>query len=102
MADELGDLGTARVLEPSAGDGVLVAAVKAAHPDAEVTAVECDPGRVALLRRRYGAAWHGTFQDFADHASMDPAFDPFDAVVMNPPFTEPGDRQAWATHFGLA
>ena len=107
MADELGDVGPGRVLEPSAGDGALIAAITAAHPEAEVTAVECDSGRVALLRRRYGAAWHGTvwhgmFQDFADHMSMDSTFEPFDGVLMNPPFTEPGDRHAWAAHFQLA
>lgn len=96
----------ARVLEPSAGDGALVAAVRSATPDALVAAVEVDAGRTALLGRRYAGdldplvTVYGMtrFQDFAERDDGDR----FDAVVMNPPFTEVGDPQAWAAHFLLA
>jgi 16S rRNA C967 or C1407 C5-methylase (RsmB/RsmF family) len=108
MATEIGAIGTGRVLEPSAGDGALVRAVLRQHPAAEVTAVEVDDARVRLLYRQFrmpgvdGHVYSERFQDFALQAFEDSSFVPFDAVVMNPPFTEPGDPRAWSTHFGLA
>jgi hypothetical protein len=96
------DLGPeSRVLEPSAGDGALVRAVREAYPDTQITAVEPDHTRRTVLRMN-GAEWwlhiwDGTFEDYADVASLR-----FDAVVMNPPFTLPGRRYAWAEHLVLA
>jgi predicted RNA methylase len=80
-----------------------VTATLQVHPDCSVTAVECDPGRVAILRRKFGKAWHGTFQDYAEEFVMKHGpQELFDAVIMNPPFTERGDSNAWATHLQLA
>lgn len=101
MATELGVMPGGRVLEPSAGDGALVLAVLIFHPQVSVDAVEVDQARAQLLRNRFGrsAPQDVTVHEmrFQDYAATPPA--PYDAVVMNPPFTESGDRQAWATHF---
>lgn len=92
----------AEVLEPSAGDGALVRAIRGIRPDVAVTAVEPDPGRVARLVRGFGgdelvSTFGGTFEDYAVNRSPR-----FGAVVMNPPFTLPGRRYAWAEHLMLA
>jgi 16S rRNA G1207 methylase RsmC len=95
----------ARVLEPSAGDGALVRAVRAAHPEAYVEAVEVDLDRMRILGRMQGEfmqAWCARFQDYVTNARERGMLYPFHAVVMNPPFTEVGDPNAWATHFLLA
>lgn len=87
-----------RVLEPSAGDGRLVRAVLDAQPGALVTALEPDLGRVAVLGRLASETvrMHACrFEDFGGPGG-------FDAVVMNPPFTLPGHRYAWAQHVALA
>jgi hypothetical protein len=94
-----------RVLEPSAGDGALVRALRAEYLDAAVhiTAVEPDPVRRTYLRRNGSVGmhvWDGTLEDYA--AFAEPAGIRFDAVVMNPPFTLPGQRYAWAEHLALA
>jgi hypothetical protein len=93
----------ARVLEPSAGDGALVRAISAARPDVHLTCVEVDSFRAKTLSRAYGgpcpdAIYCQPFEEYA--AERTPA--PFHAVVMNPPFTLPGDRLAWVTHLELA
>jgi hypothetical protein len=91
----------ARVLEPSAGDGALVAAIRAANPEVHVTAVEVDSYRAARLGREHGGerckVLAARFEDFA--AAEEYAYD---AIVMNPPFTLPDDRYAWVTHVELA
>lgn len=94
----------AKVLEPSAGDGALVAALRAAYPTARVAAVEVDEQRASRIlgpgrtHPEGSAAVYVT--SFEDYAAQQPS--PFDAVVMNPPFTLPGNRYAWATHLALA
>lgn len=94
-----------RVLEPSAGDGALVRAVRERYPDARVTAVEPDWGRWMVLCHQFGEyptdviVWPtSTFEDYVVAA----AGVQFDAVVMNPPFTLPGRRYAWAEHLMMA
>jgi phospholipid N-methyltransferase len=92
-----------RVLEPSAGDGALVRAVRDAYLSVHITAVEPDLGRRTYLRRTGPVGmhvWDGTLEDYAAFAG--PAGIRFDAVVMNPPFTLPGQRYAWAQHLTLA
>lgn len=70
-----------RVLEPSAGTGVLARAAR--ERGATVTCVEIQPGLAHELR-----AVHG-FRDVieADFLSLDPGLlGVFDVIVMNPPF----------------
>lgn len=82
-----------RVLEPSAGTGAIVTAILTENPGVNVTAIEVDGGRAATLRGMRCSTYEGRFQDWAVLCD-----DRFPAIVMNPPFTEPGDAQAWATH----
>jgi hypothetical protein len=91
-----------RVLEPSAGDGALVAAVLAAAPDANLFAVEPDPGRAAKLRQVGGFPVHEcTFEEFAERFDS-PSLKGYDLVVMNPPYSSPGNPGLWALHVKLA
>lgn len=110
LAAPAADLGEdAAVLEPSAGDGALVRAIRDANPGVWVTAVEVDEGRARRLREAFRTVRVGVhpvrFQDYAAYAAnaiTTGAMIPFDLVVMNPPFTEPGNRYAWAEHLALA
>lgn len=79
------------VLEPSAGEGAIVDWLQAAG--ANVVAVEMDGGRQAKLtvRRQMIHDWTCAVRvidaiDFMDFTWLDP----FDAVVMNPPFGKVG------------
>ena len=96
----------ARVLEPSAGDGALVLGVfRADAPEGQpfVVAVEPDDARYAKLRERMavnewpGEAYHMTLEEFSRHMDYT-TLASFDAVVMNPPFTLPGNPTAWMDH----
>lgn len=104
LAEAVRDLDPPAVaLEPSAGDGALVRAMLAINPDLHVVCVEADPTRAEQLRRQGFAVQNTRFHDYAQHHLDTPEFSPmFDAVIMNPPFTEPGDRYAWTTHLELA
>lgn len=98
LVEGLGYLSPASVLlEPSAGDGAIVRALRAAFPDACIDAIEVDVHRAASID---GASevFAMPFADF--HAVTAPGM--YDAVVMNPPFTEPGNATAWLDHITLA
>lgn len=70
-----------RVLEPSAGDGALVAAALNADPLARVHAVEVHADRLAILAARHPQA-STQLANFLDL----PARPIYDVVLMNPPF----------------
>ncbi len=84
----------ARVLEPSAGEGAIVAPLLAIG--AQVHAVEIDPKRHAVLRDLMGDPVPVRCQrdDFLARAA-EPVFD---AVVMNPPFAPPTTDVAHVRH----
>ena len=66
-----------RVLEPSAGKGSLVDAIKQAEPTAEVTAIEPHSSLHEILK----AKGHNPLkEDFLEHKGQ------YDRIVMNPPF----------------
>ena len=97
LADELADRARITpgmtVLEPSAGEGAIVAALLARG--ALVTAVEFDERRARTLAQRYPTVKvvHGDF------LAMTPqSLGTFDAVVMNPPFSLEGMPQADIEH----
>ena len=109
---DLGDLGSdtdVTVLEPSAGEGALVAAVLAACPHARVTAVEPNAQRRAVLEAR---GWAGvvvervTLEEFTDNSQPTGHLfrmgERFGLVVMNPPFAVPGQPAVWAAHLRMA
>jgi predicted RNA methylase len=93
----------ARVLEPSAGDGALVRAIRRVNPTVEVVAVEPNAERAARIDDGGGqvTVQAERFEDVARrHAQAQARL--FDAVVMNPPFTLPGAPSAWIDHVELA
>lgn len=93
--------GEGRVLEPSAGEGAIADVVRALAPEAMLLTVESDERRAKTLADGGYLVLCEPFEIFAARAHLDRA-EPFDAIVMNPPFTTPGDRQAWLTHVELA
>jgi hypothetical protein len=107
----------ADVLEPSAGDGAIVAALLTVNPRLRVVAVEPDTARCDALHRferlarEFGGQAEivrGLFEDYAAGlmpAYVDPADDGirrFALVVMNPPFAVPSNPTIWADHVMLA
>ena len=81
MVDEAGLQDGMRWLEPSAGTGVILQAVRSAGIEAEAVAVEINAGLCRLLRQRFGDVIE------ADFLSIDPAsVPPVAAVLANPPF----------------
>ena len=65
------------VLDPSCGDGALLAAVKRARPDVRTFGYDIEPGP--------DAPKHGEIRQ-ADFLFDVPVIPRFDAIVMNPPF----------------
>lgn len=84
----------ARVLEPSAGAGAFVRAITARYPAARVVAVEPNATRAQSIPTGDGVSVVvSTLEEYAAGAPG-----PFDAVVMNPPFSVPGNRTIWVDH----
>jgi protein-L-isoaspartate O-methyltransferase len=78
-----------RVLEPSAGKGDLVAAILRAAPGAKVAAVERNHTLAELVGVRFGERVELHRGDFLEARDIG---EPFDRVVMNPPFERYADR----------
>ncbi|HYF07869.1 MAG TPA: hypothetical protein VD970_09615 [Acetobacteraceae bacterium] len=86
---------TRLALEPSAGEGaILRRLVSFNHLERAVDAVEIDPKRCARLR---AAGFAVTEADFLAFQPVPPGAR-YGAVVMNPPFTAPGDPLAYIAH----
>jgi hypothetical protein len=89
------------VLEPSAGDGALVRAVLRVRPNLRIDAVEPNKDRAALIGHGVNAAVEvDTFENYALRCASIGAR--YQAVVMNPPFSVPGNRTIWIDHVRLA
>lgn len=67
-----------KVLEPSAGKGDIVDAIKAAVPDADVSAVELRPSLREILELKEHKVVGEDFLNYKDGG--------YDRIVMNPPF----------------
>lgn len=81
MVEYLGELGTGRTLEPSAGTGALSRAlIEAGQPRETLLQVERHHALAALLDP-YGEVMQRCFLEYAEETS-----DRFARVVMNPPF----------------
>jgi phospholipid N-methyltransferase len=80
------------VLEPSAGTGHLVEAIKRAAPKAHVDMIEINAECCKVLARKFpDERGYGSHVAHADFLTSDPPFCPdtehgFDRIVMNPPF----------------
>lgn len=81
MAHALPDMDGRDVLEPSAGTGKLLDALRLVHPGARVQAVEVYR---PLWQRLTDAGHRATCGDFAEWAAS--TSQRFDGVLMNPPF----------------
>lgn len=89
------------VLEPSAGDGAIVRAIYRANPVVRIDAIEPNADRARLIGHGTVAAVDvRTFEDYA--ASCHRSGARYDAVIMNPPFSVPGNRTIWIDHVRLA
>ena len=75
-----------KVLEPSAGEGALVLAVRNACPEASIQWVELDLDRSVTLSKIAGPGICGDFLGIRPRAM-------FDRVVMNPPFSASSDAE---------
>lgn len=73
-----------RVLEPSAGGGAIIDAVRRREPQAQITAVDIHKEFTEALLE-HGAATFVRCANFLDLDSHDLGV--FDVVIMNPPFT---------------
>lgn len=83
-----------RVLEPSAGEGAIADYLLYHRRTAIVTCVEIDPVRAEVLGEKGYAVTR------ADFLSLVPGRwkEPFDRVLMNPPFTAEGNATAYVDH----
>lgn len=75
-----------RVLEPSAGTGNIVAAIRERYPSADVEVVEINDALAAGLRERFGIPARS-----ADFLGCNGDLGRFDRVLMNPPFAAGAD-----------
>ncbi len=88
-----------RVLEPSAGIGRFVSAIRdqLGAEWCEITAVEPDARRSRQIPADEATTVHTeTFEDFEARAQLNGWR--FDVIVMNPPFSVPGRPNIWAEH----
>jgi predicted RNA methylase len=91
-----------RVLEPSAGEGHLVRAIRHHLPKAHITAVEPSAARATSLRSLSGVdVVESTLEEYLGDVTaraLDGRWEPFHMAVMNPPFKLAGRSEAWADH----
>ncbi|THF86460.1 peptide chain release factor N(5)-glutamine methyltransferase [Deinococcus sp. KSM4-11] len=80
-----------RVLDVGTGTGALALGVKAARPDARVTATDISPEALGLAREN--AALNGLEVTFRHADLLTGLSGPFDVVVSNPPYLPDRDRQ---------
>lgn len=87
----LSGLVTPRVLDLGTGSGAIPLAIKAARPDAQVSAVDISPAALAVARAN--AARLGLAVDFieSDWYRKLPAGLRVDLIVANPPYVAAGD-----------
>lgn len=84
-------IGEPRVVDLCTGSGALALAIATARPDAEVHAVELDPGALAWARRNLeGSGVRLTAADVTDPATLATLEGIVDLVVANPPYVPEG------------
>jgi release factor glutamine methyltransferase len=84
-------IGVPRIVDLCTGSGALALAIATARPDAEVHAVELDPGALAWARRNLeGSGVRLTAADVTDGATLATLEGSVDVVVANPPYVPEG------------
>jgi hypothetical protein len=84
------------LLEPSAGDGAIVAVARRYWPDTPIVAVELDGPRAGKLNKRFADDPYLAIRE-GDFLSWEADPD-FDAVLLNPPFAVAGAPLAYSAH----
>ncbi|MBZ9715843.1 class I SAM-dependent methyltransferase [Deinococcus multiflagellatus] len=83
-----------RILEPHGGEGALLTALERCLPSPhgfEINVCELDPVRAQRLQAGGWTVVHDDYLTFQPTAL-------YDVILANPPFSVPGDKQAWQTH----
>ncbi|NMO91293.1 peptide chain release factor N(5)-glutamine methyltransferase [Actinomycetospora sp. TBRC 11914] len=84
-------IGEPRIVDLCTGSGALALAIATTRPDAEVHAVELDPGALAWARRNLdGSGVRLTAADVTDPATLATLEGRVDVVVANPPYVPEG------------
>lgn len=84
-------IGEPRIVDLCTGSGALALAIATTRPDAEVHAVELDPGALAWARRNLeGSGVRLTAADVTDTATLATLEGTVDLVVANPPYVPEG------------
>lgn len=87
---DLGSLGhRCRILEPSAGEGAIVKAIRSRLYGAKITAVELDYARAGTLRQVFGGDVSVVKADFLDFKPNSP----YPRIIANPPFSDGRDAE---------
>lgn len=90
-SQELGPLSRPRVLDVGTGTGALALGLKAAFPQAEVTASDLSADALSLAREN--AALNGLDVTFVQTDLLAGLDGPFDLIVSNPPYLPSADRE---------
>lgn len=85
----------ARILEPSAGTGAIANKLREWFPESQIDTCEFQELNRTMLER------HG-FRVMADDFLTYQPTELYDLIVMNPPFSVKGDKEAYITHFNHA
>lgn len=88
LVEEAQILSRDRVLEPSAGTGNLIKAIRDSVPEAQIVAIEIRDELAELLFNRYSKTVSVISKDFLQ---CNGSIGKFDRVVMNPPFADGQD-----------
>jgi release factor glutamine methyltransferase len=88
----LRDVDAPRVLDVGTGSGAIALALAHEHPGARVVAT--DASEAALELAQENAREHGLDVTFMRADLLDGVDGPFDLVVSNPPYVEPGELDA--------
>lgn len=89
----LAGLEAPRVLDVGTGSGAIALAVADEHPGARVTGIDVSADALALARENAARTGLAVALELHDlRAGLPPG--PWDAVVSNPPYVDPGERDA--------
>jgi len=89
---ELGELlPDQNILEPSAGEGVMVEAIKSKHPSVNLDIIELDPGRCFVLLNK---GFTPIQQDFLTFVTKKK----YDVIFLNPPYRNKEDNALYVDH----